>query len=109
MLKVYSQEELLVALSGKEAVLVDYSVVHNLGIVLLKATIVANNMNNLLIIVDTGNSLPYLIFSIENGFKIILVNIEKSIYLSYKDMATKYECLLFNCVENLIEYLNNKG
>ncbi|MFL1780720.1 hypothetical protein ABSA28_00414 [Candidatus Hepatincolaceae symbiont of Richtersius coronifer] len=91
-----------------EIILIDYYLIHNLGIILLKNTIAYHNNFNHKIVLDCKNSLSYTIFALENEFKyIILSKVPKEVFASLKELAISKESQLFADQENVFEYFRN--
>jgi hypothetical protein len=106
-----SQEELIEALNTTDAsqyIYVDYYIVQNLGLLLLKNTIQVRKSYEK-IIINTSTSLSYLITAIEHQFPFIITSIDSSIFEKYELLAKKYNCLIFCSEKNLIEYLENNN
>lgn len=105
ILCVDNQKDLIdvLASNNKQAIIVDCLLIDNLGMVLLQSTIHYYNKNNHIILLSVNNSLPYLIFAIENDFKFIFTKLKNTNIDNYKELAKKHKCRIFNFTENIFK------
>ncbi len=105
ILYIDNQEDLVNALCRNNNItitlIIDCLLIDNLGMLLLKETINNYNTNNHTFLLNVGNSLPYLIFAIENNFSFIITTFNNINIDNFKKLAKNHNCKIFNFTENI--------
>ncbi|MDR0484558.1 MAG: hypothetical protein LBH40_04715 [Alphaproteobacteria bacterium] len=89
----------------KNLIVIDYLLLENLGMVLLKKTIDYYNKEQHLILLDVKDSLAYLLFALENNFKFIFTTLKNQDIDNIILLAENQGSKIFNFTENIFECL----
>ncbi|MDR2008192.1 MAG: hypothetical protein LBQ34_04385 [Alphaproteobacteria bacterium] len=89
----------------KNLIVIDSLLIDNLGMVLLRHTIDYYNKNQHFTLLNVGDSLPFLIFALENHFKLILTSPKNHDISNFKELAENQDAKIFSFTENIFECL----
>ncbi|MCL2567633.1 MAG: hypothetical protein FWE18_06050 [Alphaproteobacteria bacterium] len=91
--------------SEKNLIIVDAVLINNLGMVLLRETIDYYNTHKNFILLNVEDSLPFLLFAIENKFNFISTVLKKKDISNIIELAENRGTKIFSFTENIFECL----